>query len=253
MNTKFRRFLPGIALAILLTASYSASAFYDPSTGRWVSRDPIGERGGVNLYEFVNNNSLSWFDSFGLCCGSFVIREKPHIKVPDSQLGASGGKEYLDGFQVQYTPCDPCSCPADKIRLVQAIKSNGGTGAGPQFDSSPDQRRGNISGGDTSLPSYTDWGMSGDYGPLSYIDAPNNPRKLYGETTFSIEVCAVCKNGKDQVLGCTTFTFGDVKRKPVVPGGTARPNGDGVQTGCQDPGSLWNDALKQWNEMRNGK
>lgn len=35
-------------------------------TGRWPSRDPIGERGGVNLYGFVGNFSLSVTDRLGL-------------------------------------------------------------------------------------------------------------------------------------------------------------------------------------------
>ncbi len=42
---------------------------YNPSTGRWLSRDPIGERGGLNLYCFVANDSLSKVDAFGLSCG----------------------------------------------------------------------------------------------------------------------------------------------------------------------------------------
>ena len=39
--------------------------YYDPLTGRWPSRDPIGEMGGVNLYEFVVNNSPNWIDYLG--------------------------------------------------------------------------------------------------------------------------------------------------------------------------------------------
>jgi hypothetical protein len=35
-------------------------------TGRWPSRDPIGERGGVNLYGFVGNEPLVWVDLLGL-------------------------------------------------------------------------------------------------------------------------------------------------------------------------------------------
>jgi hypothetical protein len=34
--------------------------------GRYLSRDPIGEAGGVNLYAFVGNNPASHCDSFGL-------------------------------------------------------------------------------------------------------------------------------------------------------------------------------------------
>jgi uncharacterized protein RhaS with RHS repeats len=40
--------------------------YYDPVTGRWPSRDPIGERGGVNLYGFVGNDGLDRVDYLGL-------------------------------------------------------------------------------------------------------------------------------------------------------------------------------------------
>jgi RHS repeat-associated protein len=40
--------------------------YYDPVTGRWPSRDPIGERGGLNLYGFVRNNAIRWIDILGL-------------------------------------------------------------------------------------------------------------------------------------------------------------------------------------------
>jgi RHS repeat-associated protein len=39
--------------------------FYDPVTGRWPSRDPIGERGGVNLYGFVLNDGVNRSDVLG--------------------------------------------------------------------------------------------------------------------------------------------------------------------------------------------
>jgi len=45
---------------------YYGYRYYNPSTGRWVSRDPISERGGVNLYSFIANNPVSRFDSRGL-------------------------------------------------------------------------------------------------------------------------------------------------------------------------------------------
>ncbi|UWD89314.1 hypothetical protein NY025_04785 [Ralstonia pseudosolanacearum] len=39
---------------------------YDSGTGRWVSRDPIGERGGFNLYGYVGGNPLAAIDPLGL-------------------------------------------------------------------------------------------------------------------------------------------------------------------------------------------
>src|SRR5690625_4492908 len=37
---------------------YYGYRYYQPETGRWLNRDPIGEQGGLDLYEFVYNNPL---------------------------------------------------------------------------------------------------------------------------------------------------------------------------------------------------
>jgi RHS repeat-associated protein len=39
---------------------------YDPDLGRWLSRDPIGEDGGVNLYDYVGGEPASRVDPQGL-------------------------------------------------------------------------------------------------------------------------------------------------------------------------------------------
>lgn len=39
---------------------------YDPTIGKWLSRDPIGEKGGLNLYGYVSNRSLIFSDRIGL-------------------------------------------------------------------------------------------------------------------------------------------------------------------------------------------
>lgn len=44
---------------------YYGYRWYDPLTGRWTNRDPIGERGGVNLYGFLGNDSLNFQDYLG--------------------------------------------------------------------------------------------------------------------------------------------------------------------------------------------
>jgi hypothetical protein len=66
MKSTARRLIRGFVFAILLTASHTASAFYDPHIGRWVSRDPIGEHGGPNVYAFVGNDSVNKTDMLGL-------------------------------------------------------------------------------------------------------------------------------------------------------------------------------------------
>jgi len=40
--------------------------FYSPSLGRWLSKDPITERGGNNLYGYVKNDPPNWTDALGL-------------------------------------------------------------------------------------------------------------------------------------------------------------------------------------------
>ena len=40
--------------------------WYDAETGRWLSKDPIGLSGGLNLYAFCGNTPISLVDAFGL-------------------------------------------------------------------------------------------------------------------------------------------------------------------------------------------
>jgi hypothetical protein len=44
---------------------YYGYRYYDPVTGRWPSRDPIEESGGMNLYGFVGNNGVNDADVVG--------------------------------------------------------------------------------------------------------------------------------------------------------------------------------------------
>lgn len=41
--------------------------WYDPITGRWLSKDPIGISGGLNQYVFCANNPVMYTDPLGLC------------------------------------------------------------------------------------------------------------------------------------------------------------------------------------------
>jgi len=45
---------------------YYGYRYYNTSSGRWLSRDPIEERGGLNLYDFVDNKAVYSTDILGL-------------------------------------------------------------------------------------------------------------------------------------------------------------------------------------------
>jgi RHS repeat-associated protein len=64
-STKLQRFCPGVA--------YYGYRYYDPVTGRWPSRDPIEEEGGINLYGFVGNSGVNTYDVLGNAGPAVVI------------------------------------------------------------------------------------------------------------------------------------------------------------------------------------
>lgn len=45
---------------------YRTIRFYTPIIGRWMTRDPLGEAGGINLYGVANNSPVNYIDPWGL-------------------------------------------------------------------------------------------------------------------------------------------------------------------------------------------
>ncbi len=61
---------------------YYGHRYCNPGTGRWVSRDPIEEKGGVNLYVFVGNSAANHFDPLGLTIPGTGPGAYPPYKLP---------------------------------------------------------------------------------------------------------------------------------------------------------------------------
>jgi RHS repeat-associated protein len=45
---------------------YNYFRYYNPQTGRYITPDPIGLEGGINLFVYLRGNPLRWVDPFGL-------------------------------------------------------------------------------------------------------------------------------------------------------------------------------------------
>jgi RHS repeat-associated protein len=85
---------------------YYGHRYYNPSTGRWNSRDPVEEEGGSNLYSFISNNPISRLDYLG---ASDCTMSGPWSMFFHSLFGA------------------PFSIPSLSKELINQAKNNAGT------------------------------------------------------------------------------------------------------------------------------
>jgi RHS repeat-associated protein len=123
---------PAVGYAGMLAHAESGFYFthyrvYDPQMGRWLSRDPIGEDGGINTYLYANANPLSYTDPLGL----FSAADLPSIPQPvvdfsaglgDALLLGTGG--YLRDLAGVDGGVDPCSDAYD-YGAVAALAAGG--------------------------------------------------------------------------------------------------------------------------------
>jgi RHS repeat-associated protein len=59
---------------------YYGYRYYNPTGGRWLSRDPIGEKVGKNLYAFAANDSVNNIDFYGLT-GTVTVSVTPYMST----------------------------------------------------------------------------------------------------------------------------------------------------------------------------
>ena len=80
-------------------------------TGRWPSRDPIGEEGGLNLYAFIENNSINEIDILGMIAsGKDCEKCEKLVKAAKSKGDIAKLISYLD----KQNCSTPISCKCTK-------------------------------------------------------------------------------------------------------------------------------------------
>jgi len=144
---------------------YYGYRYYTTSVGRWLSRDPIGERGGRNLYCNSKNDLINHQDVLGLlpgpgwntCVPGLILSMGPWSKLslePSEDWSAT--TKVSDSVTIVYVHtviqnfiC-PCTCPASAPTVTKTVNyytvvdadndrgailwSKGPTGAWPPLD-----------------------------------------------------------------------------------------------------------------------
>jgi RHS repeat-associated protein len=89
---------------------------YNPPDGRFTTRDPIEENGGLNVYTFAGNTPVDWYDSLGLASGSVTVYPVYMREVVDEAMTGRFG--YLWTAILE----DSCKCKCKNARYFLNCK-----------------------------------------------------------------------------------------------------------------------------------
>jgi RHS repeat-associated protein len=99
---------------------YYRARYYDPAVGHFISEDPIGVRGGLNLYRYVGNDPLNFFDPLGLA----GLKRVPCPGTAQNLSGlpfGGGALAFVCCSGGQFAACyDPSVTPPNNSRCVFA-------------------------------------------------------------------------------------------------------------------------------------
>ena len=84
----------------------SGYRYYNPEMGKWVSRDPIGEWGGENCFQFVYNEPISYVDDCGSMPKLLPPGRIPKQLPPHNDGGGTHWPEFPSGPAAPGGPID---------------------------------------------------------------------------------------------------------------------------------------------------
>lgn len=113
---------------LFLTVATNAFAYYMPGQGRWLSRDPVEENGGENLYGFVGNDAVNLIDPVGqdfIAVGDRFVTYTPgvfqHMSIEFFEEPCPQTPEG-EGFSIDSIP-DSATGPTDSFELQPLLQS----------------------------------------------------------------------------------------------------------------------------------
>jgi RHS repeat-associated protein len=112
---------------------------FDPATGRWLSRDPIGEDGGINLYAYTDNDPIDGIDPWGL----FSVVASEFGGAGDANHNGYGpfnaGNDYKGPMVDPNKPGAslPATLPSDQRMVKITNPANGKSVVAPLVDKGP--------------------------------------------------------------------------------------------------------------------
>ena len=146
---------------------YYGYRYYNAETGRWLNRDPIEEDGGLNLYAFVGNDSVSFTDYLGQI--KIEIRFNP-VREGQEFLGKVRYHAYVIITKCEADATNPSGRKTYFIRGGPSAGGKGGIGAlaspggsfGPIITTYGDYKPGTIDWAENALSVtvFEDWELS---------------------------------------------------------------------------------------------
>ncbi|MEN6457703.1 MAG: RHS repeat-associated core domain-containing protein [Thermoguttaceae bacterium] len=128
----------GRTLDVATSLYYYRARYYDASLERFISRDPIGYKGGMNLYEYCRDNPIILTDPLGLESSSDPCNCEHAFKFPE-EMSAEGRAAWIAQCKKQCkipTSTPPAQRPAqpspdsDGIYYCERLIQPDGQGCG---------------------------------------------------------------------------------------------------------------------------